>query len=87
MLQKTIKWSLVVSLVGGLSGCLMMDDQRNTNNMQNSMTYEQQQKVTKKQQAQATKVAKTSSSSATEPVQKSTPGPKRAAAPQLPVIQ
>lgn len=85
MLQKTIKWSLILSLVGGLASCLMYDQDRSAQN-QASMSYEQQTTV---KQAKGTKTAavKASSSSSKEPVQKSTPGPKRAAAPQLPVIQ
>ena len=86
MIQKSIKWSLLF-LVGGLTSCSMFDDNSRYDNVQNSTTYEQQHAPVK--QAKGTKAAvKASSSTASkEPMQKSTPGPKRAAAPQLPVIQ
>ena len=81
MLKKTIKWSVILGLVAGASSC-MMYDQRNES-APNPMTYEHQQPMKNK----VAKAAKAASTSAKEPVQKSTPGPKRAAAPQLPVIQ
>jgi hypothetical protein len=82
MVQKTIKWSFILGLVGGLSSC-MMYDQRN-DSAPNPMVYEQQQPM---QQNKVVKATKAASTSAKEPVQQSAPGPKRAAAPQLPVIQ
>lgn len=88
MIHNLIKWSLIISLAGGLCSCFMYDDNSRHENRQNAVTYEQQQPVAK--QAQVTKAvvkANNNASIATEPVQKTTPGPKRAAAPQLPVIQ
>lgn len=80
MLQKTIKWSLVLAIAGGLASCMMDNDARHA-----PMPYEQQAPA---KHVKGTKtVAKAGHSSATDPVQKTTPGPKRAAAPQLPVIQ
>lgn len=85
MIQKSIKWSLLF-LVGGLTSCSMYDDNSRYDTTQNATTYEQQAPM---KQTKGTKAAvKASSSSVSkEPMQKSTPGPKRAAAPQLPVIQ
>ena len=83
MLQKSIKWSLILVIVGGLSSC-MMYEQRDER-APSPMAYEQQQHVMK--QTKVVKASKAASSSAKEPMQKTTPGPKRAAAPQLPVIQ
>ncbi|RUR12585.1 hypothetical protein [Legionella sp. km772] len=84
MLRNTIKWSMILSLVGGLSSCLMYEQGRNE--QQAPMSYEQQA-ATKQVKGSKTAAVKASSSSSKEPVQKTTPGPKRAAAPQLPVIQ
>ncbi len=68
----------------GLSSCMMyeQDKVRSDSAAHSPMTYDQTA-------PQPASVAKTSSqgSSSSEPVQKSTPGPKRAAAPQIPVIQ
>ena len=85
MIQKSIKWSLLF-LVGGLTSCSMYDDNSRYNSVQNSNTYEQQATM-KQGKAAKTSVKASSSSVSKEPVQKSTPGPKRAAAPQLTVIQ
>jgi hypothetical protein len=83
MLQKTIKWSLILGVVGGLTSC-MMYDQRNES-APSPMVYEQQQPMKQNKVVKGTKAA--ARASAKEPVQTTTPGPKRAAAPQLPVIQ
>lgn len=61
-----------------------MFEERN-DQMHAPMAYDQQE-MAKQAKGTKTAAAKTSSSS-TEPVQKTTPGPKHAAAPQLPVIQ
>ena len=84
MLQKTIKWSLVLSLIGGLTSCLMYDQGRN-DQMQTSVPYEQT--TMKPAKGAKTAAVKASSSVSKDPVQTTTPGPKRAAAPQLPVIR
>ena len=85
MLQNTIKWSLLITLAGGLTSCFMYDQDRN-DHMQAPVTYEQQATV---KHAKGTKTAMTKAASSSDkgPVQQYTPGPKRAAAPQLPVIQ
>ena len=85
---KSVTWgyAALFSLVCGLSSCTLLDNDRGYDNAPapSSITYEQAP-------AQKAKVAGTaavkSSKVSTEPVQKSTPGPKRAAAPQIPVIQ
>jgi hypothetical protein len=86
MLQKSVQWGLLLSLVGGLSSCLMDNQQGRSDSAQSPMFYEQstmkQTKANATPGATATKV----SSSGKEPLQVTTPGPKRAAAPQLPVI-
>ena len=82
MLQKSMHWGLILSLVGGLSSCVMDNQQRQGDNMQNTMIYEHTAKQDKAM-ASASKVSSVSK----EPMQKAVPGPKRAAAPQLPVIQ
>lgn len=91
MLKKSIKWTVIVALVGGLTNCMMLDQDRSYA-PQNPPAYEQntgkQAKTVKTTTTTTTTTTgKVSKSSGTEPVQKSTPGPKRAAAPQLPVIQ
>lgn len=83
MLQKTIKWSLILAIAGGVASCQMLEERNDP--MQAPVTYDQQP-VAKPAQGAKTVVTKTASSS-TEPAQKTSPGPKRAAAPQLPVIQ
>lgn len=83
MLQKTIKWSLILAIAGGVASCHMLEERNDQ--MQAPVTYDQQPVVKPAQGAKAV-VTKTATVS-TEPAQKTTPGPKRAAAPQLPVIQ
>lgn len=85
MLQKSVQWGLLLSLVGGLSSCLM-DNQQNRNDSAQSPTFYEQSTV-KQSKAKVSATATKVSSSGKEPVQVTTPGPKRAAAPQLPVIQ
>lgn len=84
MNKKLIKCSfgLVAVLSLGLSGCYM--DTYNP-----SMDYNTAQSATNqtKQSAQNSAKKVSQSSTPTDTVQKSTPGPKRKAAPQLPVIQ
>ncbi|MCL9683065.1 hypothetical protein [Legionella maioricensis] len=81
---KSFKWGygIVVSLVLGLSGCYM--DGRNPQNVDYSahQTMKQNTGATTGKAKTATK-----SYASKDPVQKSTPGPKQTAAPQLPVIQ
>jgi hypothetical protein len=81
MLHKSMQWGLVLSLVGGLSSCAM-DNQQNQGGDQSTMVYPQPATQIKPV-ATASKV----SSGSNESLQKAVPGPKRAAAPQLPVIQ
>jgi hypothetical protein len=84
MIQQSIKWSLLL-LVGGITSCSMLDDNSRYDTMHESTVYEQQAPM---KHAKETKAAvKASSNSASKgPMQKSTPGPKRAAAPQIPVF-
>ncbi|MFI4962415.1 MAG: hypothetical protein ACHP6H_01010 [Legionellales bacterium] len=80
-----LKWGygVVASLAIGLSGCYM-DDQRSQQEMHMERT-KMEQPNTKAQQPKAVK--KTTVSASREPIQQVAPGPKRKAAPQLPVIQ
>ena len=80
---KFIKWGYiaVASLVLGLSSCAM--ERQNAQNGEYSSQYpnaKAQVHAEGKQVKQKTYASK-------EPTQKSTPGPKHTAAPQLPVIQ
>lgn len=79
--NKSIQWrcGLVVSLVLGVTSCSM--DMNNPQSQE--VVAVNPMPVT--QNAQAQQVQKNYSSK--DPVQQSTPGPKRAAAPQIPVIQ
>ena len=88
MSNKIMKWSFVLAVVGGLSSC-MMYDQRSEQVPPSPMVYTQQQPVQQTKVVKVPKAAGTSAAttSAKEPMQKSTPGPKRAAAPQIPVIE
>lgn len=83
MINYKLSYGFVLSLVVGLSGCYM-DGTRSAQ----GMDYPSQGKVqdSKNLEAGKKKVA-AKATSATEPKQVTTPGPKRAAAPQLPVIQ
>lgn len=84
---KSITWNhaALLSLVCGLSSCTLLDNDTSYTSAPASSpsTYEQAPAP----KAKVTAAAANSSKVSTEPVQKSTPGPKRAAAPQLPVIQ
>ncbi len=90
MLKQSIKWGLIASLVGGLASCTLPDFERN-DSAQYPITYGKTAPAASSQASAEAKKTKTaavkSTGIATEPAQKSTPGPKRAAAPQLPVIQ
>lgn len=78
---KSIKWGygVIISLILGLSGCYMdgQNSQRAESASQATVTTDNTNKPKAVQKSYASK----------DPTQKSTPGPKRAAAPQLPVIQ
>ena len=91
MLKKTIQWSITLSLVAGLSSCFMYDQSSRNETMQGIIHAEKNPaKHTTSKEVKDFKETKTvakARNSATEPVQKSTPGPKRTAAPQLPVLQ
>ena len=83
---KSVKWGCaVLSLACGLSSCMMYDDNsaRSDHPSDKPIAYDQ----ASTHHAKASAGGVTSSSSSSETAQKSTPGPKRAAAPQLPVIQ
>jgi hypothetical protein len=82
---KSFKWGygVVVSLVFGLSGCYI-DGQNHQHIDASQSTVHVDVGATGKAKATTTNISKASSK---EPMQKATPGPKRAAAPQLPVIQ
>lgn len=83
MINYKLGYGVVLSLVVGLSGCYM-DGTRSAQ----GMDYPSQGTVhnNKNVEVSKQKVASKSTSSV-EPKQATTPGPKRAAAPQLPVIQ
>lgn len=82
---KSFKWGygIIVSLVFGLSSCYM--DDHNSQNVDYSSQNTMHKDSQAANQAAATKTKGYATSKG--PTQKSTPGPKRAAAPQLPVIQ
>lgn len=83
MLNKITKLVCFLTVICGLNSCEMFnarDDQEPA-----KIIYDQQMEKPSKQIGQNT--ATSSASSRSEPVQKTTPGPKRAAAPQLPVIE
>ncbi|BCA97113.1 hypothetical protein TUM19329_34740 [Legionella antarctica] len=82
------KWGygIVVSLVFGVSGCYMDGRNPQADEYTPRQTMKQNTGATKTNTNSATKEAVKSSSSK-EPAQRSTPGPKQTAAPQLPVIQ
>lgn len=73
---------MIFALTGCMSACSILDEGANQH-VNNAATYEQAP-VAKTQKTSAVVHSKQASS---EPVQASTPGPKRAAAPQIPVIQ
>jgi hypothetical protein len=83
--NKSFKWGygVVIALVLGLSGCYMDNQSSQEENystdssttMHNNQASGSEPKATQKSYASK------------EPTQKATPGPKRTAAPQLPVIQ
>lgn len=78
---KSLKWGygIVVALTVGLSGCYM--EEQNSH----AVDYSSHDKMTANTGVEHKAVQKSYASK--DPVQKATPGPKRAAAPQLPVIQ
>ena len=74
-----LSYGIAVSLTFGLSGCYM-DDQNSTpaaNTPESNLSSN----------AEAAPKAVQKSYASKEPTQEATPGPKRTAAPQLPVIQ
>ena len=82
--MRTLGYGAIVSLALGVSGCYMDGTSQHHNvDYSNHNNMHTDAKVVNKHAS--TKGAKTYASK--EPVQKATPGPKRAAAPQLPVIQ
>lgn len=88
MLKKSIQCSLFLSLAASLSSCMWQTENRDAATQQPLLYDKAPVTATKAPvKASSAQAVKTSNVIATEPVQKSTPGPKRAAAPQLPVIQ
>lgn len=92
---KSIKWSYgaVVTLALGLSSCYMMDSSNSERvtyspHHQRAM-HAEHERAMEQQNAHHPMAAKKASANAASkaPAQKTGPGPKRAAAPQLPVIQ
>ena len=79
---RTLGYGIIASLALGVSGCYM--DGSNPQNVDYSAhnTMRTEAHVVDK-----TAATKTKGDASKGPVQKATPGPKRAAAPQLPVIQ
>lgn len=82
---KSFKWGygIAVALVLALTGCYMDQSPQESNYTNYDNTAPKNQTT---QAAAETKSAQKSYASK-EPTQKSTPGPKRTAAPQIPVIQ
>ncbi len=79
--NKLVKWSgaLIITMTLGLTGCYL----DGTQNYQQEVDMSDQTMAT----VQTTTGAEQGAQKSKDPVQKSTPGPKRAAAPQIPVIQ
>jgi hypothetical protein len=85
-LSKQVKLFSLITLVGALSSCILQDDNYGSSNMpQSPATYDTNSKPVTT--PSSTNVHTHKSATSGQPVQKTTPGPKRAAAPQLPVIQ
>jgi hypothetical protein len=82
---KFLGYGVVASLALGLTGCYM-DGQRA---QQPEYGYQGKVMTHKSVEAKQEKAVahKTKASASREPIQQVAPGPKRAAAPQLPVIQ
>ncbi len=78
---KSLKWCLGIILSLGLCAC--MDMQRSEH--MDAQGYEKINNQSQQQTVNKPKAQKTYASK--DPTQKSTPGPKRNAAPQIPVIQ
>lgn len=73
---------IIVSLTLGMSGCYM--DSNNYRRADDASKAPSMATTTTTAPSQTKKVAK---SAVKEPIQQTTPGPKRTAAPQIPVIQ
>lgn len=91
---KTLAYGAILSLTCGLSACTLLDDpyydrpadydaHRHTHQQHTARGAQQNTDVVVSNNAPAAHKA----SSSKEPLQKSTPGPKRAAAPQIPVLE
>ena len=78
---KSLKWSFGIALTMGLTACNW--------NMQHSQQMDTRYDAKYKQHQEVQHNSKTGKKTyaSSEPTQKSTPGPVRKAAPQLPVIQ
>ncbi|KTD42748.1 hypothetical protein [Legionella parisiensis] len=79
---KSLKLGFGIALSLGLCACMdMQRSEQNTQGYEKINTQQGQQQTTNKQpKAQKTYASK-------DPTQRSTPGPKRNAAPQIPVIE
>ncbi|MCW8417159.1 hypothetical protein OQJ18_12125 [Fluoribacter dumoffii] len=79
---KLIKWGFGLVLTLGLCACMDMQrsEHADVQSYEKMNTQQQQQHTVNKAKAQKTYASK-------DPTQKATPGPKRNAAPQIPVIQ
>jgi len=86
-MNNTIKLGcgLVVSLTLGLSGCYM--DSPYSQRPENVGPVMTAPSTSKTVHSTTTTTVKTEKQAAKEPLQQTTPGPKRTAAPQIPVIQ
>ncbi|KTC80834.1 hypothetical protein [Legionella cherrii] len=80
---KSLKWCFGIALSLGLCACMDMQRSEHANN--NAQYYEQMNAQNKQTAGNKAKAQKTYASK--DPTQKATPGPKRNAAPQIPVIQ
>lgn len=83
--NKSVKWGygVAIALVMGLSGCYM----DNQSAQETAYSAESSATMPKNQTSASEPKATQKSYASKEPTQKATPGPKRTAAPQLPVIQ
>ncbi|CAM3164898.1 Uncharacterised protein [Legionella steigerwaltii] len=78
---KSLKWCFGIALSLGLCACMDMQRSEQTN----AQYYEKMNAKNAQQTGKQPKAQKTYASK--DPTQKATPGPKRNAAPQIPVIQ
>lgn len=82
---KSLKWCLGIAVSLGLCSCMDMQRSEHMNPQHYDKYSQNQQQQQQQQSGQKAKTQKTYASK--DPTQKATPGPKRNAAPQIPVIQ